>query len=281
MESQAGYTLQSGEPVIVENLKREKRFSGPAILHEHGVLSGISVVISAENGPWGVLGVHSRLERSFAADEVTFVQSVANVISSTILQEEADNLQKLLLAELRHRVKNTLATVQAIASLSFRGGEARDGAVEAFEMRIQALAETHDLLFQANWREIELSELVDRQLRPFGSERERVTARGPSNILLDAANAVSLGMVLHELLTNACKYGALSNDTGRVEVNWTTPSTAGEDAVDLMWREIGGPPVSPPQHEGIGTGVIRDSLDGPDTDLDYRFDAAQPRHWEA
>src|SRR5690606_29667502 len=150
--SQAGYALASGEPIFVEDLASDARFQGPELLVSHGVRSGLSVAIGDSGSPWGVLGVHARERRSFDKHDVQFLQAVANVIAATIARDETERHQRILLAELQHRVKNSLATVQAIASLSFRRTVGIEADLEVFGNRIRALSAAHDLLFQRNWK---------------------------------------------------------------------------------------------------------------------------------
>lgn len=166
-------------------------------------------------------------------------------------RESASNRQRLMINELNHRVKNTLATVQSLALQSLGRGGAK---VEAFNERLVALSRAHDLLTRHVWEKAELEEVILRTLEPYGS---RTTASGPTVWLAPNA-AVSLSMVFHELATNATKYGALFSEAGRVEVSWRIDSAAAE--LVLTWREVGGPPITAPQRSGFGSRLIRNSL---------------------
>jgi len=163
--------------------------------------------------------------------------------------------QKLLVDELNHRVKNSLATVQAIAHQTLRTTGTPEAFREAFEARLLALSATHDLLTAANWRAAALRDVLLVELRPFGADR--YAADGPG-VDLSPSEAVAFGLVFHELATNAAKYGALSAPGGRVDVSWTHDG----GRLALTWTESGGPAVSPPTRRGFGSRLIERSLQG-------------------
>lgn len=157
--------------------------------------------------------------------------------------------------ELHHRVKNTLATVQAIANATLRPDVAYDHARTAFNSRLEALTRVQDLLFERNWADAKLSSLVKGVVAPHvrsGSKRIRV--RG-LDIDIGPKFAIALALGLNELATNAMKYGALSNDAGYVEIAWTEGTE-----VRLRWHERQGPSVEPPSRKGFGSRLITDSI---------------------
>jgi PAS domain S-box-containing protein len=168
--------------------------------------------------------------------------------------EEAAAQREFLLAEMSHRVKNTLAVVQAIARQTFKRAETAE-AGRAFEGRLAALAATHDLLTRDSWDSAPLTRLAADALRADDERAARVALTGPE-VLMPPKQAVSLTLALHELFTNALKYGALSNDGGRVALTWQT----GEGTLRLAWTESGGPPVTAPAHRGFGTVLIERAL---------------------
>ena len=171
-----------------------------------------------------------------------------------------EECQRLLVNELNHRVKNTLATVQAIAIQSFREIGAESGpSFTAFQERLFALARAHDLLTQDSWEGAELCEVVGEVIEPYCREASgRCQIDGP-RVRLTPGVALALSMAIHELATNAAKYGALSVPTGQVFITWTV--TPGEpQCLHLCWREQGGPPVAPPMRRGFGTRLIERSL---------------------
>jgi two-component sensor histidine kinase len=158
--------------------------------------------------------------------------------------------------ELNHRVKNSLAVVQSLAVQTIRRGSDADLALEAFVGRLQTLARAHDLLTDAGWEGADLRRLIERSLEPLAGPH-RYRCSGPE-VVLPSETAVSLAMVLHELATNALKYGALSVTTGHVSLDWQVR----EDELSLTWAEVGGPTVSPPVRRGFGTRLIAKALTG-------------------
>ena len=173
-------------------------------------------------------------------------------------------LHNLLIEELNHRVKNTLAVLQSIATQTFRSASRAER--EKFEGRLGALAEAHNLLSQEKWQGAELREVIARVLRPYLlNNPERMRMAGP-RVPLSPRLAVVLSMIVHEIATNAAKYGALSNDTGTVTVDWEVLEESDGRKLRLIWTEAGGPPVSAPVQRGFGSRLIerstRDQLGG-------------------
>ncbi len=168
--------------------------------------------------------------------------------------------QKLLLHELNHRVKNTLATVQSIAAQTLRTSPEPDAFREAFEKRLVALSKAHNLLATSNWRGASLHDLVRRELEPHGvDDAGRISISGPV-LWLPPAQALALAMVLHELATNAARHGALSRPTGRVDLSWSVAAEADGQRLRMVWRELGGPQVRPPARRGFGSRLIERGL---------------------
>jgi PAS domain S-box-containing protein len=178
-------------------------------------------------------------------------------------QKHAEEQQRFFLDELNHRVKNTLTTVQSIASQTLRTTETSAQFKEAFEGRLLALSKTHNLLTRKSWREAELRDVAEQELAPYRKQGdERVVLNGP-NVRLPARYAINLGLVLHELVTNAAKYGALSTNAGHLEMNWTVVENEDRpDQLRIHWTESGGPPVAPPKRQGFGSRLIRRSIEG-------------------
>jgi two-component system CheB/CheR fusion protein len=177
--------------------------------------------------------------------------------------------------ELRHRLKNTIAVVQAIAHATLRSDVPIEDARAAFNSRLEALAHAHDILFESHWRSANLHIVIGGILAPYaGRGRSRIRARGP-DVNLGAKPALAFGLGLHELGTNAAKYGALSNDNGYIEIAWTlTPISQGQE-LRLRWHERDGPLVSPPSRTGFGSrliqGIVAAEFDGK-VELDFRPD---------
>jgi len=174
-------------------------------------------------------------------------------------RKQAEMLQRLLVQELNHRVKNTLATIQAIANQSMRRAKTPAEFVKGFSGRVQALARTHDLLTQTRLRGAEIMDLVRDQVLLGGADDRRVEISGPT-LMLDAQAAMNLALVVHELATNARKYGALSGPDGHLSVTWET-RTNDERRLVLEWREQNASrKIAVPRERGFGTTLIEQTL---------------------
>src|SRR3984893_10919755 len=173
-------------------------------------------------------------------------------------RKQAEMLQRLLVQELNHRVKNTLATIQAIANQSMRRARSPAEFVKGFSGRVQALARTHDLLTQTRLQGAENMDLVRDQVLLGGGDDRRGEIAGPT-FMLDAQATMNLALVVHELATNARKYGALSNPDGRLSVTWET-RTKHERQLGPAWSETGGRKAAVPRERGFGTTLIEQTL---------------------
>lgn len=164
--------------------------------------------------------------------------------------------RQLLLREMNHRIKNLMANVQAIANQTFRDGAAPDS-LRAFGQRLSAMAAAHDLLVSGNWQSADLEATLRATLEPFGLGRDAdISLAGPP-LRINARAALALAMSLHELGTNAAKYGALSCPGGSVNVRWATGEEGSATRFRLAWIERGGPPVTQPERSGFGTRLMR------------------------
>ena len=187
----------------------------------------------------------------------------------------AQDHAEMLIEELNHRVKNTLATVQAIVAQAVRNHSEPSIMRESIESRIGALSRSHDLLSHEKWGSAGLHDLVTTALEPFSvvnGHSDRFGIEG-ENVRLSPKAALALGIAFHELATNAVKYGALSNEAGSVSVTWSMQSEPDGRWLCLHWRENDGPPVAPPSRRGFGSRVIEQGLAhelGGKVTLDYR-----------
>jgi PAS domain S-box-containing protein len=205
--------------------------------------------------------------------------NVGSIVTLTDITERkrAEEAQTTLVAELNHRVKNILAIVQSVAAQTMRSSVSLENFADAFTGRLKALATAHDILTQTRWIGIGLGELLGAVLAPYRSPAEgRISISGPP-ILLPAHAVVPLSMVLHEMTTNAAKYGALSTRQGRIEITWQV--TGGiEKSIELVWLERGGRKVKAAAPTGFGTKlidhVISHDLDG-NTKLDFDPDGVR------
>ncbi|QIK79140.1 PAS domain-containing protein [Sphingomonas piscis] len=174
-------------------------------------------------------------------------------------RRQAETHQHLLINELNHRVKNTLAIVQSLAQQSFRDDTPTEDARNTFNARLSALAAAHNLLTRQNWEQAPLDKIIATSVEAAsGGASSRVSIRG-DNVLLAPQTAVSVAMAIHELTTNALKYGALSNDAGTIDVWWHVDDSP-EPILQLCWEEKGGPPVIVPSSRGFGSRMIERGL---------------------
>jgi PAS domain S-box-containing protein len=178
------------------------------------------------------------------------------ILRDIAARKAAEERQRFLLHELNHRVKNTLTTVQSLAAQTLRHAASPEDFSERFMARLLALSATQNLLTQGNWEHAHLSELLAAELKPHGDERVRIAGE---DVLLPPRIVLPLGMVFHELATNAAKHGALSAPGGRVAVTWTVDE---RHCLRLEWREEGGPAVRPPASEGFGSRLLERTVSG-------------------
>jgi len=240
------YILAEDQPALWEAIEHAIRTKGIFEL-EHRVLRSDGTVGWTYSRAVPLLDAEGRIVEWFgAASDVT-------------ARKDHEQRQKLLLDELNHRVKNTLAIVQSFATQSLRNTGSIAKGREAFEARLIALARAHDVLTRENWEGAGLREVVAEALSPYlGASPARVTIDGP-DLRLSPRAALAFAMALHELATNAAKYGALSNDLGRVQVTW---EAAGGDLrmLNFRWAERGGPEVRKPDRRGFGSRLIERGL---------------------
>jgi PAS domain S-box-containing protein len=174
-------------------------------------------------------------------------------------RKQSDERQSLLIAELDHRVKNLLARVAVISSYTRLGSSSVDEFVQVLDRRIHSMAAAHSLLSQNRWNGVNLADLVDSQLAPYATAAN-MTIGGP-DVVLGPTVTQAVAMALHELVTNAVKYGALLSPNGHVSVKWNRqPADGASTRVKIEWRENGGPPVAPPAKSGYGTSLIREMI---------------------
>jgi PAS domain S-box-containing protein len=251
--SQAGYALASGGPVIVTELKSETRFEIPALLRDHGVNSGVSVPIAGRDGrAYGVLGAHTARRRRFGEHEVSFVVAVANLIAGAIQRRQADQRHELMIRELRHRSGNLFAQLLALFSQTSRTSRSVADLTAKYEARVLALANAHRLITEGGWQSTSLKDLLRALLAPY---IDRVTLAGP-DVFLDPDPSFALSSALHELATNASKYGSLSSATGTLDLSWTAQRAERGLQLVFDWKERGGPAPRRARRVGFGSRLI-------------------------
>ncbi|MGX7703625.1 HWE histidine kinase domain-containing protein [Methylobacterium sp. Gmos1] len=232
-----------------------------AALHGDGVLHATTRIRRPDEGGevWRTIEMAGRFERDGPAG---LPRRLIGVVADITDRRLAEERQSLLIRELHHRVKNTLATVQAIVGSTARTASSIDSFYEAFVGRIMSLAHTHSVLTEDVWQTASLRGLLENELRPYadGEMRAgsggRVELDGPA-VDLPSEIAVPIGMAIHELTTNAAKYGALSNRAGRVRIRWSVEPGEDRPRLRFHWQESGGPLVAPPTRQGFGSRLLQ------------------------
>lgn len=217
--------------------------------------------------------IHAQGEAFHRADGTPL--SLVGTSQDITARKRADEHRALLANELSHRVKNTLATLQAVVSQTLRTATSMEDAATTLGARIQAMAAANDLLVNERWESASIHDLVSRTLAPFGPEDgDRFAVDGP-DVRIPPRIAVALSLALHELATNAAKYGALSNRDGQVRLTWTVEDGARDGRLHVSWEEVGGPAVDPPTRVGFGSRLIERVLAheiGGSANIEYRPD---------
>jgi PAS domain S-box-containing protein len=251
--SHAGYALASGGPVIVTDLKSETRFESAALLRDHGINSGVSVPIAGRDGrAYGVIGAHTARRRRFGEYDVAFLTAIANMIAGAIQRQQSDQRHELMIRELRHRSGNLFAQLLALFSQTARNSRNVPDLVTKYQARVLALANAHRLITEGGWQSTSLADLLRVLLAPY---LERVTLEG-SDVYLEPDPSFALSSAVHELATNASKYGSLSKPGGQLELSWTVKRTERGLTLELHWKERGGPPPRRGRHAGFGSRLI-------------------------
>jgi two-component sensor histidine kinase len=287
-DSPAGYALHKQEPVISPDLATETRFKIPPVLTEHGIRSMVNVIIAGKQGPFGVLEVDATRPFDFDGHDTAFLQNYSNLLAAAIERHRANGAladavrsQSVLVRELEHRVKNMLGLVQALARQTNADEPAAQDYRNTFLGRLQALIQAESLVFEDNAQEMDLERLVMRAIEPFrAADAHRLAVDGPP-VRVSARVGRMLALVLHELGTNATKYGALSIPGGKVQISWTIEKGAARHQACLRWRERDGPSVRPSNRQGFGTKLLtrlasydvdgRTELKQPPTGLEYEI----------
>ncbi|WP_177202263.1 PAS domain-containing protein [Methylobacterium sp. ap11] len=259
--------LQRGATVLIEDTARDPRTQeSAAALLAIGARTLVNVPVMERGRLVGIGFINSDRPRAFSAEDLAFVRTVTDRIQVAVARVQAEAQQALLNGELSHRLKNTLSMVQGIAAQTLRGVPDQ-APVQAFTQRLIALSQAHDVLLQDSWAAASIRAVVERVLT-LQAPLERFQTDGPDLALAPPAT-LSLSMLLHELTTNAMKYGALSTEAGTVSVAWRIEDDDERSAV-LTWKERGGPPAQAPARRGSGTRLIQIGLVGTrDTQLSY------------
>ncbi|WP_019906521.1 PAS domain-containing protein [Methylobacterium sp. 77] len=267
--------LKTGMAVLIEDAASDLRTSQDAdSLTSISIRALLNLPVMERERFVALFYAAKDASHAWTAEEVSFVRNVADRTRAAIARIEAEAQQRVLNLELSHRMKNMLAMVQSIATQTMRNATDVATAKDVLAGRLIALGKSHDLLLGGSLGDTPLKTLIESALEAHKDKPDRFSIRGPA-LNVGAKAAMSLALILHELATNAAKYGALSTDTGGVAIVWDIRESRSEgtDQVLLRWVEAGGPPVEPPTRTGFGTRLIGRGLAGNfggEVSLDYR-----------
>lgn len=256
------------EFLVIPDATRDPRFDcNPLVLGEPGLRFYAGALLkTAEGHAIGTVCVLDFKPRMLTALQERTLKTLARQVMRQLElrraieeRDKAQTQQRVLNQELAHRLKNTLSMVQAIAGQTLKGVEDR-AAVSAFEKRLFALSNAHDVLLQESWSAAAIRTVMERVLALHG-DAGRFELSG-ENIRMGPKMTLAMSLLLHELATNAIKHGALSNDTGRVLISWDAAERADGEEFVLKWQEVGGPPVEEPKKRGFGSRLLRMGLAG-------------------
>ncbi|MCB8881204.1 GAF domain-containing protein [Acidisoma cellulosilytica] len=206
-----------------------------------------------------VLVVQDHQPRDWSPEVLAFLRNVTDRLESGLARLKADAEQQVLNHELSHRLKNTFAMIQAIATQTLRAVPDQEP-IDGFLRRLHALSAAHDVLLQQKWTAASMTEVVESVINLL-EDGTRFDIAGPE-IVMGPKATLSLSLLLHELTTNAMKYGSLSRESGRIVMTWQLDSSSNETELALHWRELGGPPAAEPSRRGFGSRLIRTGLLG-------------------
>ena len=251
--------IATGAAVVVEDVDLAGRDVGITALRALGIGSLVNMAVQSAGRTVALFFVHFDLPHAFSPEVLALLRNVADRVEASVARVEAEEHQHVLNLELSHRMKNTFAMVQALATQTLRSVADR-APVAAFTQRIHALSTAHDVLLQQSWSAAPIRQIVVSVLGTL-EKIERFTVQGP-NLKIGPRATLSLSLLLHELSTNALKYGSLSAPAGRVEVKWFVRSLGFCNELVVVWLEIGGPTVTAPSGKGFGSKLIKMGLVG-------------------
>jgi PAS domain S-box-containing protein len=250
-----GEVLASGQPLWMAEVEPDSNFPRRGM----GFESAFAFPVFSADRCIAVLEFFSRDPREPDPALLLTARAIGTQIGRVHERKRGADLQALLLAELNHRAKNILSVVRGIAHLSFGASKSLEEAQRTFDRRLDSIAKANDILHAQSGKNALLSEIVREALDGCGAPADRVASGGP-HICVDSSTAIMFSLAVHELCTNALKYGALSGEEGRIELSWSLPE---EDTprFDFSWTEAGGPPVTPPASQGFGMRILRRGME--------------------
>jgi two-component sensor histidine kinase len=249
--------MREGAQVIVEDVVTSEIFAGQPsqqVMIDAGARAVISTpLLASDRSVLGMVSVHFPTAHRPNDRELHFLGLLARQAADYLERRRAADVQKILVRELQHRSNNLLAVIQAIAHGTLAGNRSLIEARATLEARLHALARANRHLTQSNSDRVRLEGIVRLELTPF---TDRTTINGPE-VMLNSKHAQNLSLALHELSTNAAKYGAFSRERGKVAISWTVANNGKYNALTFSWVESGGPPVVQPKRSGFGTTLLK------------------------
>lgn len=263
------HVVKTGRPLSVNDARIDPLVRDNEAVKDLGVIAYLGVPLRAPGGAIiGSLCAIDTSPRTWQDADINTLTDVAEMVASEMAlrheiaeRKRAEQGQFLLIRELNHRVRNTLATVQAVIQLSLASSASLESFRESIGARIASLARVHTMLADQQWSTTTFREVLANELEPYQKDGQ-IEMTGPE-LKLSSESAAILAMVLHELTTNASKYGALSGAKGRVRLDWTLNHTTNGQRLALDWRESGGPALAEPGRGGFGTLLLNRLLRGP------------------
>lgn len=259
---EVGVRLYDGAPVPA-NLLAEHRgeVATGRLMLERVTIANRPLMIEIESARAGSLSPLSMATLLFGLAVASLLMMLARLLTRQAMEDDASlaffeeqhSIRNSLTRELNHRVKNTLASILSIIALTRRRTDSLEEFADGLEGRVRALSATHNLLTSSDWGTTPVRAVIEAELAPYAGSDADIELEGP-DVELSPNDALSLGLAVHELATNAAKYGALSVPGGKVAIAW---EKEGENLVVVNWRESGGPPVTPPENHGFGTELIQ------------------------
>ncbi|WP_165842933.1 sensor histidine kinase [Phenylobacterium deserti] len=282
----SGWSIMSGQQAIIPDIYADMRV--PHAAYEKTPIRSLVMTPIGEPNPFGALGAYWDELDGPQPGDAEMLTALAAVVGSTLRaidlaevlrldreraerlyreskellrsQAEAERHQTLLINELNHRVKNTLTIIQGVARQTLRGATSLDDAHDSFEARLHTLAAAHTLLTSLGWRPVMVRDLLASATAAFEPATHQAFSLDGPDLRLSPSTAVAMALALHELGTNAAKYGALSSESGQVDIRWWLARSPDGPRLRLMWRESGGPPVVPPSRRGFGSRLLESGL---------------------
>ena len=256
------HVVNSGEPLIVTDARDNAIVRSNCAVIDLGVIAYLGVPLTTEAGHvLGSLCAIDIIARQWSEDDICLLRDMASIVMREIAlhreidqRKQAEEQQQLLIAELHHRVKNTMMVVQSLIELSVRHASDLTTFRTSITGRIASLAKSHSLLIEGQWASASLRAVLLSETEAY--EHDGRIKLGGDDVTLPARVAVAIGMAIHELTTNATKYGALSVPDGRVDLRWSTVPRSNRHELLLDWSERNGPAVSPPTARGFGSVLL-------------------------